>query len=150
TVPPNVNQDLTLPADFAVLQSAVVGDDLTQWVSLRTSSARLTLGFTDLIPVDGLGADLAVFEIGTPAQVNVTIRLTTHQYVSQPSSTPNVNLVLVDLADFGVSQAPSVTISSSDIFNDIAGAAAINAVPEPSSLALAALGLVAVIACRWL
>lgn len=128
------SQALTLPADFAILQAAVVGPDVAEWVSLRTSQAHLTVGFTDFTPVNGPGADIAIFEIGITAQVAVTIEGVTHQFVSQPAG--SVNVILLDLADFGASQTSAVMISSSDIFNDIAAFGVINGVPEPSTFVL--------------
>lgn len=130
---------LTLPADFSVLQSAVVGGDITEWASLRTAAAQLTVGFTDLVPFDGPGPDLAILEIGAPATISVTISGVTHQYTSQPSG--SINMILVDLSLFGVSIAPAVTLSSADILNDIAAVGAVNSVPEPCSVALGLGGL---------
>jgi hypothetical protein len=142
-------QALTLPADFAILQAAVVGADITEWISLRTPEARLTVGFADLIPVNGPGNDVAIIELGATAPISVTIAGTTQQYTSQPSGTANINFVLIDLGDFGVAQAAALTISSTSILNDIAAIGALNSVPEPSTLALAAVGFVALAAWGW-
>jgi hypothetical protein len=136
-----INQPLTLPADFAILEAAVVGSNITDWVSLRTSEARLTLGFSDLIAVDGPGDDLAIVERFATAPMDVTINGITQSYISQPHG-GDVNFVPVDLADFGVAQASTFTIASNSILNDTAAAAVINYVPEPSTLVLAAVGIV--------
>ncbi len=145
TTPQSGANQLTLPADFDVLQDAVVGSNLTDFVSLRTSESRLTLGFTDIIPIDGPGADLAIFEMLITAPISVTIGGTTRLYASQPTgdsiSGASINSVLVDLADFGVAMTDRITISSSSIFNDIAAAAVINGVPEPSSMLLGAIAV---------
>jgi hypothetical protein len=141
------SQTITLPADFAILQAAVVGPDVSEWISLRTSQAHLTVGFTDLIPINGPGADIAIVEIGVTAAVAVTIEGVTQQMHSQ--AVGSVNMIFIDLSDFGVAQTSSVTVSSSDIFNDIAAFGVINGVPEPSSIVLGALGLIGLAAWGW-
>lgn len=137
TLVPSSLQFLTLPADFAILEAAVIGADLNQWISLRSSDARLTVGFTDLVPIDGPGDDIAIIEIGATAPIDVTISGVTLHYTSQTSSTPGTNFVFIDLGDFGVSQTSSITMASTSILNDIAAIGAINSVPEPSTLVLA-------------
>ena len=133
-------QLLNLPADLGILAGAVLGSDVSQWASLRTSQAQLTVGFTDVIPADGPGVDFAIVEIGATAQVAVTIGAVTQQFHSQPSGA--VNMILVDLSSFGVLQTSTVTVSSSDIFNDIAAFRVINGVPEPSAIMLLGIGAV--------
>lgn len=145
--PPNVNNDLTLPEDFAILEAIVLGSDMTRWVSLRTSEARLTIGFTDLIPVDGPGDDIAIFEIGATSPITVIIGESTQVFTSV--SHGEVNMVLIDLADFGVFETSAVTIGATNIFNDIAGIAAINFVPEPAAFGLAAFGAFGLAVFFW-
>lgn len=145
--PPNINNPLTLPEDFAILEAIVLGSDMTRWVSLRTTEARLTIGFTDLLPVDGPGDDIAIFEIGATAPISVTIGGNTQLFTSEPHG--SLNMVLIDLEDFGVSETSAVTLGGTNIFNDIAGVAAINFVPEPSSFFLAGVGLIGLVAWGW-
>jgi hypothetical protein len=75
-------------------------------------------------------------EIGATAPITVTINEVSHEIMSQTSSTPGVNLVLIDLQQFGVMEASALTISSSSILNDIAAIGGINVAPVPEATTL--------------
>jgi len=116
------------------------------------TDCSLTLGFTDNILVNGIGADLAVFELGSIEDAfQITLNGITKQYLTaNVGAVPNgldLNLALVNLDDFGY--APNAIISqfvlrsvetSPSSFPTFSLIGAVNteasAVPEPSSLAL--------------
>lgn len=110
--------DLTLPQDFAVLQSLLVGPDLNDWVGVRQAAATLALGFSPPHPVDGPGPDLVLFDIGNRESIAVTIGDLTRAYaledtgddITSGQNSRDVNFAAIDLADFGVATTSSVVL----------------------------------------
>ena len=130
----------------------VLGDSgpagLTTWASSATPGASVTLGFTDNTVVNGLGDDLALFEVGHYAfeysqdsfdTFKVTINGITRNYFVSETTTIvtlandsdaqyNVNMTTLDLSSFGL--APGATISQVQIGLDYI---TINQNPAPAS-----------------
>ncbi len=126
-----------LPAEFDLLESTIIGSDLTKWVGMSQLQCQLTLAFLDFVPRDGSGDDLVVFDIGNMESIAVEIGATTQTYsfqssgttVSLGASTAAVNYALIDLADFGVLEAPVVTLlatTSGQLDSDPAAVGALN------------------------
>jgi hypothetical protein len=133
------------------LEAAITGSDVNSYAFSFSPGAFVELGFTDNVLVNGLGADLAIFELGVPDTVAVTIGATTLSYLTVFTGFSaggfDLNVALINLDDFGV--APGATLTSNVIGLDIQGSgtvpslAAVGAlnsanaeVPEPASLAL--------------
>jgi hypothetical protein len=112
--------DLALPQDFPTLESLLVGADLHNWVGVLQSDATLTLGFVPPLPVDDTGPDLVLFDIGARESIDVTIGSETRTYAFEDTgediiagmNSRDVNFAAIDLADFGVTSALSVTLQS--------------------------------------
>jgi len=115
------------------------------------SVCNVTLAFTDNTILNGAGADLAVFELGTPDPFQLTINGVTRTYSTASTGSSaggfDLNVALVDLADFGVASTSLIRASSLDnattgttisytVFGAINNGPAAVAVPEPSSLIL--------------
>lgn len=155
------------------LATALTDNSLSTWAMSMTPGAKVVLGFTDRLLVNGAGNDLALFERGHEAyeysqegfdSFNVTINGITRQYFTTETTTIvddyNVNMTLVDLDFFGV--AAGATVSRIEIGMDfdtrgsrpqlqlVAGINTVSAVPEPGTVAmsLAGLGLLGLVARR--
>ena len=122
----------------------------------------LTLAFTDNVAVNGLGADLAIFELGAPDSFELTIGATTLNYLTAPTGDSaggfSLNAALIDLNDFGL--APLATVSSftvGSIENETTASFTafgafnngIPPVPEPATAAQLALGGLALGLAAW-
>jgi len=68
TLPSTGLTAIDLPADLAILQAAVTGHDLNQWISLRDSGAVLTLGFSDL---NDIAAAAAINYVPEPSSISL-------------------------------------------------------------------------------
>lgn len=155
------------------LANALTDGSLSTWALSTTPGAKVVLGFTDRVLVNGTGNDLALFERGHEAyeysqegfdSFNVTINGITRLYFTTETTTIvddyNVNMTAVDLSFFGV--ADGATVSQVEIGLDyntrgslpqlqlVAGINTVAAVPEPATvlMTLAGLGLVGGIARR--
>lgn len=155
------------------LANALTDGSLSTWARSTTPGAKVVLGFTDRVLVNGTGNDLALFERGHEAyeysqegfdSFNVTINGITRLYFTTETTTIvddyNVNMTAVDLSFFGV--ADGATVSQVEIGLDyntrgslpqlqlVAGINTVAAVPEPATvlMTLAGLGLVGGIARR--
>lgn len=143
---------------------ALTDKSLSTWAMSMTPGAKVVLGFTDRLVVNGEGNDLALFERGHEAyeysqegfdSFNITINGITRQYFTTETTTIvddyNVNMTMVDLQFFGL--APGATISQIEIGMDfdtrgsrpqlqlVAGINTIPAVPEPGTVAMSLAGL---------
>ncbi|WP_046112563.1 PEP-CTERM sorting domain-containing protein [Aquincola tertiaricarbonis] len=155
------------------LADALTDGSLSTWAMSTTAGAKVVLGFTDRVLVNGAGNDLALFERGHEAyeysqegfdSFNVTINGITRLYFTTETTTIiddyNVNMTTVDLSFFGV--AEGATVSQVQIGLDyntrgslpqlqlVAGINTVAAVPEPATvlMTLAGLGVVGVFARR--
>lgn len=141
------------------LASAVTGSDVTQWAFCNCTSAFVELGFTDNVVTNGAGADLALFEIGTPDNFGLSLTVGgVTQTVASVATGFNaggfgINLATIDLSLFGL--APGATINSivvnmgfpyantasSPTLGAVVALHDSTAVPEPTLLALLGAGL---------
>lgn len=122
------------------------------------SDAFVELGFTDNVVMNQDGADLAIFELGRPSPIDVTIAGLSQVVdtvdsgfdVAFPFGSFGLNVALIDLSDFGV--ATNATITEVTIGFDVAGSfpplvslvGSLNSasVPLPPSLAFLLSGLI--------
>ena len=157
------------------LAAALTDQDLSTWATSMTPGARVVLGFTDNVVVNGPGNDLALFEVGHEAyeysqegfdSFDITINGITRTYFTTETTTivddHNVNMTTLDLSFFGIAEGASIKQVQIGMDFDTRGSrpqlqlvAAIHsgpvaAVPEPQTYALlaAGLGLVAFAARR--
>ena len=122
-------------AGAATLPAAVTGSSLGKYAYSFSTGAYLQMGFTDNYLVNGIGADLALFEIGLPDSFAVTINGTTLDYLSSATgytgtgvtSGKEINVAEIDLSDFGI--ALGTQLSSIMIGMDVLGN---NGTTEPS------------------
>ena len=124
------------------------------------------LGFTDNVLVNGLGADLVLFELGVPSVfgVSITIGGTTRSYASVSTGAQaggfGLNAAAIDLSDFGIAfgaSLSSIVILMGDASNtqpSLSLVGALNSrelgsqIPEPASLSLAVIALLGLAATR--
>jgi hypothetical protein len=139
----------------STLESVLTDTSLETSAFSFSPGAFVELGFTDNLAVDGASADIALYDLGIPrGTFDITIGGVTLQRTSQATATTNlngieVNILLIDLADFGVISASSLLIGMDILSNgglrlppDLALVAAINnAVPAPGVLALMGIAL---------
>jgi hypothetical protein len=143
------------------LANAVTGSNINDWAFCNCDSAFVELGFTDNVVFNGAGADLRLFEIGTPDDfgISLTIAGVTQTIVSASTgftegSGFGINLANIDLSLFGI--APGATVNSIVVrmgfpFGNtsnsptLAGVTALNsrAVPEPGLMLLLGTGAAA-------
>ena len=133
-----------------------------------SSVSYVDLGFTDNIVFNGDNADLVLFEEGAASVLKVTINGVTLSFTPVftkvlNSANLNVNAAAIDLTDFGIGNGATISSLRVDMgflgTNDatqpsLLEAGALNSratggtVPEPSSWALAVLGVVGLAASR--
>lgn len=149
------------------LAEALTDGSLSTWAMSTTPGAKVVLGFTDRVLVNGAGNDLALFERGHEAyeysqegfdSFNITINGITRLYFTTETTTIiddyNVNMTAVDLSFFGV--ADGATVSQVEIGLDyntrgslpqlqlVAGINTVAAVPEPATVLMSLAGLAVV------
>jgi hypothetical protein len=144
----------------ATVADAVTGWDVTQWAYCNCTSAFVELGFTDNVVTNGAGADLAVFEIGTPDNfgLSLTVGGVTQTVASVATGFSaggyNINIATIDLSLFGLASGASInsivvnmgfpyagTSNSPTLGAVVALHDASAPVPEPTLLALLGAGL---------
>lgn len=98
------------------LASALTGWSVDDWAFSLTSDAYVELGFTDNSVVNGAGADLAFFEIGTPDDFGISLTVGSQIYRIASVATGftqgqeyGINLATIDLALLGLAPGASVT-----------------------------------------
>ena len=147
-----------LPAEFDQTEDATTGHDVSDSVEIH--DGWLLLGFSAPLPFNGPGDDIVVFELSGSRTDNMHVTINGTKLLIQtyftgettPNGDLNIATGLIDFDSFGV--PANATISSIQIHEgveggfypqepDIAAVAALNSVPEPSTLALLACGLVA-------
>ena len=90
------------------IESVLVDNDPRTFAFSRSPGAYVELGFTDNTVVNGPGPDLALFELGFPnsLEVSLTIGGITQEYLAIDTGFDaagfNLNVALVDLDDFGL------------------------------------------------
>jgi len=104
------------------LESVLTDTDPTTGAFSNDAGAFVQLGFVDNLLVNGAGADLVLFEIGTPNQVAVSLSFggTEKTYDFSSAGSVNgvaINEVAINLDDFNV--APDASFSSVIIRLDI-------------------------------
>ncbi len=129
----------------------------------RSRGASVDLGFTDNGAYNLAGNDLAIFELGIPDTVEVTIGATTLSFLTTNTGFNaggfNLNVAFVDFSDFGVAHGANLTsvLLGLDIpaattvpSLSLVGALNVSPVPEPETYAmlLAGLGLIGFTARR--
>jgi hypothetical protein len=149
----------------ASLQAALTDANLSTWATSATPGAKLLLGFTNNVIVNGAGDDLALFEVGHEAyeysqegfdSFDVTINGITRSYFTTETTTivddHNVNMTALDLSFFGLAAGATVNRVEIGMDFDTRGSrpqlqlvAAIHsqaaAVPEPETCGLMLAGL---------
>lgn len=151
----------SLGGGAATLAAAVTGFDVDTWAFCNCDSAYVQLGFTDNVVTNGPGADLALFEIGTPDNfgISLTVGGVTQTVVSVSTGFTQaqgfgINLATVDLSSFGIAPGASVNsivvnmgfpFANTSSSPTLAAVTALNATPEPSTMVLLGGGLVAMV-----
>ena len=149
----------TLGGGAATLAAAVTGFDVNTWAFCNCTTADVELGFTDNVVTNGPGADLALFEIGTPDNfgISLTVGGVTQTIVSTSTGFTQgqgfgINLATIDLGLLGIAPGGSVSsivvhmgfpfanTSSSPTLAAVTALAPAG-VPEPTTLALFGLAL---------
>ena len=118
-----------------------------------SSAATLSLGWAGRMATNGAGADIDLYELGTPDSLSVTINSITKTYLSQATGSLiggyALNRIGVDLADFGIASGAGVdaltigmSINAGTVpsLSFVAGNY-VAAVPEVSTVAMMGLGL---------
>lgn len=152
------------------LATALTDNSLSTWAMSTTPGAKIVLGFTNNLVVNGAGDDIALFEVGHEAyeysqegfdSFNITINGVTRLYFTTETTTiiddHNVNMTRLDLSHFGVAEGATIDRIEIGMDYDTRGSvpqlqlvAAINSiaapVPEPGTYALMLAGLAGVAA----
>lgn len=148
------------------LAAALTDNDLSTWATSMTPGAYVVLRFTDNSVVNGVGDDLALFEVGHEAyeysqegfdSFDITINGITRTYFTTETTTivddHNVNMTTLDLSFFGVAEGGAINEIKIGMDFDTRGSrpqlqlvAAIHdgpalPVPEPQTWMLLASGL---------
>ncbi len=155
----------TFPTNTISIDAALTGSDLNSGVFCDLP-CTIELLFTDNTVVNRVGTDLILFEQGNAESTLVTIDGTERLISSSPNldgledlSGALINISEIELDDFGI--ASGGLISSVIIDLNFAGGvgdfpssdplvlAALNSIPEPSTLALFATGLALLAFLGW-
>jgi hypothetical protein len=145
------------------LQDQLVGTNVADYAFSYSPGAFVLLGFTDNTVVNGTGSDLALFELGIPDTLTLTIGGTTFSYLTVGTGFSAggfaLNVALIDLSDFGLAFGSSVdqirlgldTVGSTGTVPSLTAAGALNSgdpVPEPGTLLLLGSGIATLVARR--
>lgn len=138
----------------ATVEGAIAGDDLSSYLDANDPNVVVDAGFSDNQAVNGPGPDLAIFEAGIQNGFHVAIYTNGHTlqtayrwyYPDKAGILDGIpmNVALVDLSDFGLPAGATVTWILLKLDDpqgaDIAGAAAVNSLPEPVTFLLVGIG----------
>ena len=149
----------TFPTNTISIDAALTGSDLNSGV-FCDESCTIELLFTDNTVVNRVGTDLILFEQGAPESTIVTIdgmTRTISSFSTQSGLVDNsgalINIFKIDLDDFGIASGGLISSVILDLnfpigadpltfpSSDPLVLAALNSIPEPSTLALFATGL---------
>jgi PEP-CTERM motif len=144
------------------LSQVLTDKDAGTYAFSFSAGASVMLGFTDNNVFNGSGADLAIFELGIPDTVTVSLAGQTKSFQTVATGFSaggySLNVALVDFSDFGIVAGANLTYQQIGLDTNIGtvpslslvGALHVNAVPEPETYAmlLAGMGVVATIARR--
>jgi len=90
------------------LSSVLTDKDASTYAFSFSTDAYVELGFTDNLLVNGLGADLVLFELGELDTFKISIGRTTNSYTTtftgQTVGGSNLNAISINLDDFGVAR----------------------------------------------
>ena len=137
------------------LSDVLTDNDAGTFAFSFTPGASVELGFVDNLLINGVGADLAIFELGFPDsfEVSVTAGGLTKSFLSQSTNVFEngfqLNVAKIDLDDFGIASGTTLssvligldTVSSSGTVPSLSLVGALNSVspaasvPEPASTA---------------
>jgi hypothetical protein len=136
------------------LASVLTDTNAASYAFSFSPASTLTLGWAGRAVTNGVGADIDLYELGTPDSLAITINGITKTYLSQITGAMAggyaLNRVGVDLADFGIATGAGVsslivgmgiTAGTVPSLSYVAGNY-VAAVPESSSIALMGLGLI--------
>ncbi len=144
----------------AVTADILIGSSLNDCVFANNTSSYIEASFLDNAIINLAGDDLRIYELGVPGDTGVSLTLGGTTITKTLTSTGTsalgftVNAANWDLSDFGL--AAGATWSDLVVFSSVSGSSnpsssltvigALNSVgvPEPSVLALLALGLVGI------
>ncbi len=163
----------TYTTSGGTLAGVLTDDSLASWAMSTTPGAYVVLGFSGVLPVNGAGNDIVMFERGREAyeysqegfdSFDITINGITRTYFTTETTTivddHNVNMTTLDLSFFGVAQGATVDSIRIGMDYDTRGSlpqlmlvGALNGmtapVPEPGTWALMLAGLGLFGARRW-
>lgn len=121
-----------------------------------SSAATLNLGWAGRMATNGAGADIDLYELGSPDSLSVTINSITKTYLAQATGSSaggyTLNRIGVDLTDFGIASGSgisaltigmSINAGTVPSLSFVAGNY-VAAVPEVSTVAMMGLGLLGV------
>ncbi len=137
------------------LASVLTDKEISTYAFSFDPRASVTLSFTDNLAINGLGNDVALYDLGIPGTFIVTINGITNSYLSTDTEEVVDDFFLTqtffDLNDFGIASGDSISslnirldsIAGNNPVPSLALVGALNTapVPEPSSYALMLLGL---------
>lgn len=139
------------------LASVLTDTNAATYAFSFSPAATLNLGWAGRVVTNGLGADIDLYELGTPDSLSVTINSITKTYLAQATGSSAggyaLNRIGVDLSDFGIAAGSGVGALTIGM-NIVAGTVPslsfvagnyVAAVPESSTLAMMGLGLVGLV-----